>query len=61
MHSVFIVDDEPIVLNDCYRVIVTEKTKMFNRTTIEKALEGKDPKEQARLLNDYIKRTNKRN
>lgn len=54
-------DDEPIVLNDCYRVIVTEKTKMFNRTTIEKALEGKDPKEQARLLNDYIKRTNKRN
>ena len=54
-------EDEPIVLNDCYRVIVTEKTKMFNRTTIEKALEGKDPKEQARLLNDYIKRTNKRN
>ncbi len=54
-------EDEPIILDDCYKVIVDEKNKMFNRTTIEKALEGKDPKEQARLLNDYIKRTNKRN
>ena len=32
---------------------------MFNKTNIAKALEGKDPKEQARLLDDYIKRTNK--
>jgi DNA primase len=53
-------ENEKQILDDCYKVIVDEKNKMFNRTTIEKALEGKDPKEQARLLNDYIKRTNKR-
>lgn len=53
-------ENEKEILEDCYKVIVDEKNKMFNRTTIEKALEGKDPKEQARLLNDYIKRTNKR-
>ena len=47
------------VLRDCFKAINQEKEKMFNKTNIAKALEGKDPKEQARLLDDYIKRTNK--
>ena len=51
-------DDEMTVLNDCLRVIESEKTKSFEKSNVLKALEGKDPKEQARLVNDYVNRTN---
>ncbi|MCR5333033.1 MAG: DNA primase [Bacilli bacterium] len=52
------VEQEEEILKDCYKVIESEKAKTFEKTNVMKAIEGKDPKEQARLLNDYIKRTN---
>lgn len=53
-------DEIDQLLQDCYRVINSEKSKLFERTNVRKALEGKDPKEQARLINDYINRTTKK-
>ncbi len=49
------------VMDDCLKVIDEERQKLYERTTLEKALEGKSAEEQARLLSDYIKRTNKQN
>ncbi len=48
------------ILNDCLETIKEERTKNYNRTNIKLALEGKPPSEQARLLDDYIKRTNEK-
>ncbi|MCQ2792872.1 MAG: DNA primase [Bacilli bacterium] len=48
------------ILNDCLITINEERTKNYNRTNIKLALEGKSPAEQARLLDDYIKRTNEK-
>ena len=45
-------------MDECMNVISEERQKLYERSMIEKALEGKPPEEQARLLNDYLKRTN---
>lgn len=45
-------------MDECMNVISEERQKLYERSMIEKALEGKSPEEQARLLNDYLKRTN---
>ena len=44
------------VLNDCYRVIVEERSKLHDKYTLKKALEGKSPQEQARIVNDFMTR-----
>lgn len=47
------------ILKDCLKVIEEERNRTYEKSLLKKAFEGKDPKEQARLLDDYIKRTNK--
>ncbi len=47
------------ILKDCLKVIQEERNRTYERSLLFKAFEGKDAKEQARLLDDYIKRTNK--
>ena len=37
-------------------VINQEKEKIFENDTLEQSLEGKDPKEKARILSDYNRR-----
>lgn len=44
------------VLRDCYRVILEERSKIHDRYTLKKALEGKSPQEQARIVNDFVSR-----
>ena len=44
------------VLRDCYRVILEERSKIHDRYTLKKALEGKSPQEQARIVNDLVSR-----
>lgn len=43
------------LLDDCRGVIESERVKIHNRSNLKKALEGKDAKSQARILNDYLK------
>lgn len=45
-------------LNECLEVIKQEREKTYERDMIKKAMNGKAPSEQARLLDDYMKRTN---
>ncbi len=47
------------ILKDCLKVIEEERNRTYEKSILMKAFEGKDPKEQARILDDYIKRTNK--
>lgn len=42
------------LLNDYYRVILTERSRIYDKYTLQKALEGKTPQEQARIVNDYL-------
>lgn len=49
----------PEALTDCEKIIVEERTKVYERTNLKKAFEGKTPQEQARLTDEYIKRTQK--
>ena len=43
-----------IVLNDYYKVILTERSKIHDRRTLDLAMEGKSPQEQARIVGDYL-------
>ena len=49
----------PEALADCERIITLERTKAYERANLKKAFEGKSPQEQARLMDEYIKRTTK--
>ena len=42
------------ILEDYYKVIMTERTRIHNRYTLQMALEGKSPQEQARLIENYL-------
>lgn len=44
------------VVRDCYKVILEERSKIHDRYTLKKALEGKSPQEQARIVNDFVSR-----
>lgn len=57
------VDNEELslLLNDCLKVIEEERNNAYEKSLLKKALEGKSQQERARLLDDYIKRTNKDN
>ncbi len=46
-------------LKDCEKIIAEERTKVYERNTLLKAFEGKSAHEQARLMDEYIKRTTK--
>ena len=45
------------LMDECKDIISEERTKLYERSTIEKALEGKSSEEKARILKDYLKRT----
>lgn len=47
------------VLNDCSSVIMQERMKIHEKQTTRKALEGKTPQEQARIINDFMSRQKK--
>lgn len=47
------------ILIDCKRVIDSEKVRLENKHNFSLASEGKSAQEKARLLNDYIQRTQK--
>ncbi len=49
------------ILNDCLKVIEEERNVAYEKSLLKKALEGKSQQERARLLDDYVKRTNKDN
>ena len=44
------------LLNNLQEVINQEKEKIFESDTLEQSLEGKDPKEKARIIADYNRR-----
>ena len=44
------------LLSNLQQVIAQEKEKIFESDTLEQSLEGKDPKEKARILADYNRR-----
>ena len=46
------------LMDDCSAIIASERSRLYERNTIEKALEGKSPEEKARILRDYFNRTN---
>lgn len=50
----------PDALNDCQKIIEEERTKVYERSNLLKAFEGKSVQEQARLMDEYIQRTVKK-
>ena len=46
----------PKLLDDYYKVILTERSRIHDKYTLQKALEGKSPQEQARIIRDYFDR-----
>lgn len=44
----------PALLNDYYRVILAERSRIHERSNLSAALEGKSAQEQARIVGDYI-------
>lgn len=51
-------DNELEELNDAYQVIIEEREKIHSKEMLIKSQEGKTLDEKARLLDEYIKRTN---
>ena len=49
------------VLDDCLKVINEEKTKDFNKRTLDETLLGKSEEDKARIIQDYIQEKNKKN
>ena len=41
-------------MSDLEKVITQERTGVFEKNELKKALEGKTPQEQAKIINDYI-------
>ncbi len=52
------IEDIGPYLEDCARVINSERKKLTNKNIMKEAFMGKDAKEQALLLDDYIAHTN---
>lgn len=52
-------EELPNVLNECQKVIIEEKNKAFEKNNLIKSLDGKDEKEKAKLVKEYIDKTNK--
>jgi len=48
------------LLEDYYKVILTERSRIHDKYMLDKALEGKSPQEQARIIGDYIDRTKRK-
>ena len=46
------------LMEDCKNALRNEQSKYKSRIELESALKGKDPKEQARLLDEYLKAKN---
>lgn len=46
------------VLNECQNIIIEERNKTFEKRNLLKSLDGKSDKEKAKLLKDYINKTN---
>ena len=46
----------PKLLDDYYKVILAERSRIHDKYTLSKALEGKSPQEQARIIGDYFAR-----
>lgn len=44
----------PALLNDYYKVILAERSRIHERSNLSAALEGKSAQEQARIVGDYI-------
>ena len=44
------------LLENLQQVIDSEKERIFENDTLEQSLEGKDPKEKARILSDFNRR-----
>ena len=44
----------PSLMNDYYKVILTERSRIHDKAMLDKALEGKSPQEQARIVGDYL-------
>ena len=44
------------LLDNLQQVIDSEKERIFENDTLEQSLEGKDPKEKARILSDFNRR-----
>ena len=42
------------ILDDYYKVILTERSRIHDRHTLNLAMEGKSPQEQARIVEDYL-------
>jgi DNA primase len=47
---------DPKILEECLHVIKEEKDKIYDKTQTVQSLEGKNPKDKARLIADYAKR-----
>ena len=45
------------LMNDTYEVILSERSRIHTRSSLKKALEGKSPQEQARLVATYLEQT----
>lgn len=48
------------LMDDYYKVICSERGRIHTRSSLRKALEGKSPQEQARLVANYFDQLNKR-
>jgi len=46
-------------LTDCSAIIASERTKAYHRSNLQKELEGKSVQEQARIMQEYLQKTNK--
>ena len=46
----------PKLLEDYYKVILTERSRIHDKLMLQKALEGKSPQERARIVGDYFDR-----
>lgn len=49
----------PQIIRDCKSAIVEERDRISSRSQLRQALEGKTPRDKARLAGDYIAYTNK--
>lgn len=49
-------DYSETLLKDCLHAIISERDKLHDKYSVRKALEGKTPQEQARIIEDYFAR-----
>ena len=66
INEIISIDAKPVdqselndVLNECGRVIIDERSKNYEKRNLMKSLEGKSDLEKAKLLQEYINKTNK--